>query len=357
MYENEFYKEERVVTYKGERYSVRDNGAIFRHALIPSMPRKLDETWTFGKKDKKTGYMFHGGARVHIIVARAFHGEHDSKIFVVDHIDTNRCNNRADNLRWFTKLENALNNPVTRKKITYLCGGDIQKFIDNPSCLQELAGPYQDVMWMRTVTPEEARNAYERVMHWANTPSKSISQKEKVGEWVYEPFETFEKGENVETFLRNSVIPKYESVNYTSLDEMEEMDDYNDYSESLTPNVLQENWRTPTEFPLCPNEIKEGGMQEYFQNLEVGKLFCKNELWESKVFDFAISNEKDKVWVVCDSGEKSNKRWSLTEIMIEKEHYIHSCISTYFQQDGAMKYFTLIQGKEWEGGEVFDDLC
>ena len=138
---------------------------------------------------------------------------------------------------------------------------------------------------------------------------------------------------------------------------MEENDDYNDYSESLTPNVLQGNWRTPTEFPLCPNEIKEGGMQEYFQNLEVGKLFCKNDLWESKVFDFAISNEKDKVWVVCDSGEKSNKRWSLTEIMIEKEHYIHSCISTYFQQDGAMKCFTLIQGKEWEGGEVFDDLC
>lgn len=50
MYENEFYKEERVVTYKGERYSVRDNGAILRHALMPSMPRKLDETWTFGKK-------------------------------------------------------------------------------------------------------------------------------------------------------------------------------------------------------------------------------------------------------------------------------------------------------------------
>ena len=353
MYENENYKEERIVTYKGERYSVRDNGAILRHALMPSMPRKLDETWTFGKKDKKTGYMFHGGERVHIIVARAFHGEHDSKIYVVDHIDTNRCNNRAENLRWLTRLENALNNPATLKKITLLCGGDIQRFIDNPSCLQQLAGPYQDVMWMRTVTPEEARNAYEHVMHWAEMPINIKSEREKVGEWIYKPFKPFEEKENVRAFLDSYRKPKVEddySMNF-------EEDEAYDYSESLTPNVLQDNWRTPTEFPLCPNEVKESGLQEYYQNLEKGKMFCKNKHWESAVYDFAISTEKDKVWVVCDSGENSTKRWSLTEIKIEKEHFIHSCISIYFQQDGAMKYFTLIQGKEWNGGEVFDDLC
>ena len=34
----------------------------------------------------------------------------------VDHINTNRNDNRAENLRWVTKLENA-NNPLTRQKI------------------------------------------------------------------------------------------------------------------------------------------------------------------------------------------------------------------------------------------------
>lgn len=64
-----------------------------------SRPRKLDNVWNFGEKNEKTGYTTAGTARVHIIVATAFHGENDSKKLVVDHIDTNRCNNRAENLR------------------------------------------------------------------------------------------------------------------------------------------------------------------------------------------------------------------------------------------------------------------
>ncbi|WP_294143305.1 HNH endonuclease signature motif containing protein [uncultured Sanguibacteroides sp.] len=34
-------------------------------------------------------------------------------IYVVDHIDTNRQNNRIENLRWLTKLENVLLNPIS----------------------------------------------------------------------------------------------------------------------------------------------------------------------------------------------------------------------------------------------------
>lgn len=153
----DIYTEVKDCTYKDEHYSVRDNGAVFRHAKDGHKPRKLDEQWLFGTKNEKTGYMTIGGHRVHIIVATAFHGSHDSKRDIVDHIDTNRCNNRPENLRWLTRLENALNNPATRKKIEYLCGGDIQKFIDNPSCLRDLTGTNQDVMWMRTVTQEEAK--------------------------------------------------------------------------------------------------------------------------------------------------------------------------------------------------------
>ena len=102
------FHEVRECDYKGEHYSVRDNGAVMRHPKPGRKPRPTDNIWTFGKRDEKTAYMCFGTHRVHIIVAFAFLGEHDSKKYVVDHIDTNRCNNRPDNLRWFTRLENAL---------------------------------------------------------------------------------------------------------------------------------------------------------------------------------------------------------------------------------------------------------
>ena len=102
------------------------------------------------------------GHRIHIIVATAFLGAKDSKIYVVDHIDTNRCNNRVENLRWFTKLENALNNEITRNKIIYFCGS-IEAFIENPKILQERIEGEPSLDWMRTVTKEEAHIAYENI--------------------------------------------------------------------------------------------------------------------------------------------------------------------------------------------------
>lgn len=50
--------------------------------------------------------------RVHKLVALAFVPNPLNKP-CVDHIDTNKLNNNADNLRWVTQLENS-NNPLTR---------------------------------------------------------------------------------------------------------------------------------------------------------------------------------------------------------------------------------------------------
>lgn len=53
---------------------------------------------------------------VHRLVALAFHGTegYEQGLFV-DHIDTNRANNNADNLHWVTPKENS-NNELTLKK-------------------------------------------------------------------------------------------------------------------------------------------------------------------------------------------------------------------------------------------------
>ena len=53
---------------------------------------------------------------VHVLVAMAFHGTDGYRRgMYVDHIDTNRANNHADNLHWVTPLGNA-RNPVTMAK-------------------------------------------------------------------------------------------------------------------------------------------------------------------------------------------------------------------------------------------------
>lgn len=203
------YTRETTCEYKGEVYSVRDNGAVMRHAREGKKARKLDNVWTFGTKDKARGYMMISSHRVHIIVAKAFiPGNEDGKK-VVDHIDTNRCNNRVENLRWLTKLENVLLNEATLKRVTYLCGGDINKFIENPSCLQDLTGSNQDIMWMRTVTPEEARLAMEHISTWAKRPISSYKMmKERETTKDFEDWLKKHEIKETNPFFGNSQVEK-----------------------------------------------------------------------------------------------------------------------------------------------------
>ncbi len=54
------FAEEQACFYKGRRYYVRDNGAVYRRCKEDGKPRKWDEEWTFGKFDPSTGYMLIG---------------------------------------------------------------------------------------------------------------------------------------------------------------------------------------------------------------------------------------------------------------------------------------------------------
>lgn len=180
------FGQEMVCEYKGRRYYVRDNGAVYRQCKEDGVRRKWDEEWTFGKFDPNTGYMLIGQERVHRIVCTAYHGEPVGDRNVADHIDTNRCNNRPENLRWVTKLEYTLNNPITRAKVELICGS-IEAFLENPSLLYGHESENPNFTWMRSVTKEEGQRSLKRWKEWAAKPKEERKPKgEGVGEWIYD---------------------------------------------------------------------------------------------------------------------------------------------------------------------------
>ena len=351
---DEDFVEVRDCVYKNEHYSVRDNGAIMRHAKNRKRPN--DNIWTFGTKDEKDGYMMFCGARVHIIVATAFFGEHDSKVYVVDHKDTNRCNNRPTNLRWCTRLENALNNPATRKKIIFLCGS-IENFINDPSSLRDATGSNQDVMWMRTVSSEEAKAAYARIIEWANKPSdETPSHGGKIGDWIYRPqtstMDSYHNRQMLYDPWGNLIGPK------PSRQEKKELKENNisEYHETSNKLAQQIGWRpyTKPEFPCCPEEVAENPIQNYVTNLTEGKVFVTATYGDSMVYKYTIHENQLLVATKIPNGPKS---FGLVRITWNGKAFIHESMGTFFEENGVMAALTRAQGLEWDGPESIDDYA
>lgn len=381
------YKDIKECIYKEEHYSVRDNGAVMRHLREGKKPRRDDGVWTFGVKNPQNGYMMLGQHRVHIIVATAFLGARDSKAYVVDHIDTNRCNNRVENLRWFTRLENALNNEITRNKIIHICGS-IEAFIENPSILRERLIGEPSLEWMRTVTREEAALAYENIKrYWAE---KAENPKPMVGGKMND--NVYRKHRNVNQDMRK--LSNKENVSTTieeksdyvvSNDEWEQMTQslrmpypkVEDKTDSIVPlNVEEEQlvqakspvvawqrkWKIPTDFLCCPSEINDNTMEEYFNNLVIGgnynsTLYSGNDKPDfQKIVDKAYIDYNNSI-LVFSVNEGGIKPYALSKIYIADDKIIHESMGTFLKEDGARKQFTLAQGLEWTGGDSIDDYC
>jgi len=319
------FKQETECVYKNERYSVRDNGAVLRHNKENKIIRKYDNQWYFGKPNNN-GYLLIVSEVVHRIVAFAFLGEPPTTQHVVDHIDTNRHNNRPENLRWVTKLENILINPITLSRIIYNYGS-IDNFLSDPS--KPLDGVLdQNFAWMRTVSKEESENTKNNLLNWAI--DGKLSNGGALGDWFFSKLQISKDPYNEESPLIHS----------------------------LTPHAIQKNWKTPSEFPCCPQDVMNISISDYFANLQVEKVFSQNQYNNSIIEDFAISTDKSKIWVMCrNSNENAPKKYSLAEITFENNLFVHNSIGSFFKKDGAEKQFTLLQGLEWTGGETFDELC
>lgn len=231
------FEKEVKCTYKNETYSVRDNGSVLRHPKTGKKPRPTDNKWTFGKYNDKTGYAEIAGERVHRIVAIAFIGSPPSPQHVVDHIDTNRRNNRPENLRWVTKLENILLNPITAKKVEYLCGS-IENFLKDPSILRDNASD-PNFAWMRAVSKEEAAVSLERFQNWSKNDKTSMGG--ALGEWIYNR-NTYRKQTSV--FKKNTLATT--TVELSKPIELEpEVSEINEKVEAISvrnKNLLLEKW-------------------------------------------------------------------------------------------------------------------
>lgn len=326
---NQFVKECECF-YKDEYYSVRDNGAVFRHPPVGKRPRPTDNNWTFGKLNSKSGYLEIASVRIHRIVATAFNGEPPTKEHVVDHIDTNKQNNRPDNLRWVTRLENILLNPITARRIEIVCGS-VEAFLADPSKFRNKF-PDPNYEWMCSVSIQEAKASKERLLAWAK--SGKALQGGSLGEWIY--------NRSVSNQFINYVVEELELIN------------------SLTPNAVQKvrNWKTPSEFPCCPQENTNKPMAAYVANLNAGDVFSRNQFTSSIIECFAISKDENTLWIMCKSGDENPiKPYSLAEITYQNDVFVHNSLGTFFEKGGAEKQFTIAQGLDWTGEDTIDDYC
>lgn len=332
--------------------------------------RKLDGVWSFGIPNTVNGYMDFCGERVHRIVATAFHGPAPSEQHVVDHIDTNRHNNRPENLRWLTKLENILCNEITRKKIELICGS-IEAFLENPQLLYGYETEDSNFKWMKNVTKEEARNCLANWRQWAKDASPRPDYKtgeNQLGDWIFDAPASSSPTSHVSHQVVASTPDAFDDDNYYEpgedntidtnewlvktfgvKDEVEKTSQEEDYLyDSLTSTAKQYLWYTPTEFPCCPLQMADNGLELYKENLKEGYVFSKNIKNTYYVIDKAVVSKKSILAILStnNEGEGVYGSYSVSGVKIDKGFFIHISFRRFGNRGDATHYYKVLIGEE-----------
>ena len=338
------FTEERECGYKDRHYKVRDNGSVLRLPKNPAKTRKGDNEWTFGTFNKRNGYLFIGSHQVHRIVATAFHGKPEAETDIVDHIDTDRQNNRPENLRWATKLENALN-PATRKKLELMTGLSIEKILEDPSVLKQY-NLDREYKLLGAVSREEAQRTLRNIREWAEKPYE-------IPKVPYEP-----KRKMLHPVSARNLSPLRPTP--YEMDHMAESHEGEDEGlpagciRSLTQNALERGWKAPYEFPFCPQQ--GGDLKSYFDAIRIGEEVAIGKGYSFFATGKAMNRDRTAICLKTESENDSVKPYGVMAITMEDGWFIHEGRG-YSDEEGQAKYFTIATGEEWTGGDVFDDLC
>lgn len=314
------YNREVELEFEGEEYLVRDNGAVYRIHRTSRRRSRCDEAWTFGRFGRTTGYRYIGSKAVHRIVAVAYHGKPPSPRHVVDHIDANKGNNRADNLRWISKLENLIRHPSTRKQIVDAYGS-LDKYFENPVAPTK---SHQDVGWLGTFSKAEIEKSRDQLLLWAE--SDGLPKDGNLANRVYG------------TRQPTPPIPEAERDR-----------------ESLNPMAVQRRWKTPTEFPCCPNALGTDPLAEYFHNMRAGVVFSRNRYGES-VVEMVAQGEAFLSVLTASKQEDSVKPWAVAKVTVENGKFIHESVGSFFELNGAKKAHFGLLGIPYSG-ESIDEYC
>ncbi len=312
------YGREKEAEFQGESYVVRDNGAVYRKQNAGRRRSRYDETWTFGRRKASSGYMYIGSHAVHRIVAFAFHGAPPSEQHIVDHIDADKSNNCASNLRWVTKLENVIRHPSTRKLIINAYGS-LERFFEDPSSATHLDAR---IGWLKSVTKEEAQRSREQLIKWAESDGRSTD-----GDFVSRVYG-----------IRKAGPPIPEP---------------NPDRQSLTSMAVQRRWKTPAEFPNCPNEIGPDPLGEYARNLQPGAVFSRDQYKESVVETAEQGDALVSVLTVFNQ-EHAVKPWAVAKVTLEDGKFVHESVGSFFDPNGAKKAHFRLLGIPFSG-ETIDD--
>ena len=111
--------------------------------------------------------------------------------------------------------------------------------------------------------------------------------------------------------------------------------------QSLTPNAIQRNWRTPTSFVMCPAcPATSEALSDYATLLKFGTVFARNSFGDSLI---VVAEEgEDLLSVVCNLQGNPIKEWALTKVTVENGKFVHKSIRTYFTLQGALKQHCLL---------------
>lgn len=228
---------------------------------------------------------------------------------------------------------------------------------------------------MRTVTPEEARNAKANLEKWASKPfvlrDPDATKSEKTDkEWMFKPPRP-EREQPIVIPERDVQISATKKIRYSSLPETwwdkeiqrrqqwccdHGIDWPVPFVPAISPSIaIQVRWTTPSEFPCCPTEITENVLADYATKLKPGVEFCRNTFGRSTVTDVALidGGKRLAVSTVPDEGLKE----AVAVVYVKDGLIVHETVRTCFDSNGTKKCMAELQGLEWSGPETIDDFC